>query len=1025
MKKLLALVILFCALASAAESKKQTVLSGELNGFLNAEDSPYLVSENIFVSESGALVLEAGVEIYFKPNTGLEIRGGAFVVNGSESTPVLLSSLDSNEQWTGVSITGEKLVSLNNLDIRNAKIGIAIENANMDLRNSNLSNSSVGLFVKNAVANLQNVTVKKNSDAGIIASANGFITLSNSDLQENRTALAAGEMSNIKLISTNVSNNEYGLLDMGNNVLQGIGAKIEKNKTGIIATDIPVDEWQSVSDKNEVNIAQGALELYKTMPEEPENVYVQDAVKKYDLEESVEKKWSLSGTVASTVGYHLVRMRHNRTGEDYIVFGDTVKPDASYNNYFQRPGLFAAYNLYMVMQSPNGETFEFNADLESDHWNNFYASNINLTYSDEARKIALGDIYVNGGESFLAGINLLGVSYDLHLFKISSGQPMFELSVFGGEAKPTKLVGERNSLIYKDWIDDGEAQAQEIVVGGKIKWNMHRRFNGALGFIGSRDFIHDPFFRDGLGTSQNTLDPQITSKTFFAEGNWQFWPGDIDLNGQVAFGGADTADVHKQRAINEVFSSAGLSVSNFALLRKLMNDETKVASLSQAELLEIFGETSVMTPSQMRNELKKLLEKAKSVAKNYKDNSDAQDNITEWDGQNLAVAANLRWVVNKTVINAHLSQIGSKYYSAGSPDQLSNYREIGGTIDQKLFNFWKLSLGYTLTVENASIGNKYNVFALNEGTAWGLFNESGKQWKKEHELDDERALYIHDASFGNEVKLGMFTFDAKYKMDYRHRHRPTRLYADYSAASGVFKDDFFAPKKDSQTYTFVTGDDSVVVDSASFMKYYGLSEEKFLASDFEERFLRNSIEASVKAQISKNIVKVGGIWSFRTDMSEFANDSIVSRFDFSDKTQGYLGYYFHGSDYFEQRYPISVTSNYDAFHNQLTITPRFKKYNRDNMKEKELSISESMEFPIIHNFLDFSLNGEYRLEYITSDAGIDETEADIDGNMSFRVHYTKNLYSDYTLGSYYNYRPDSRADDYNDFYGSFSLNYSF
>lgn len=1023
MKKLLVLVILFCALAFAAESK--AILAGELKGFLKVEDSPYLVTENIFVSENAALVLEAGVEIFFKPNTGLEIRGGAFAVNGNDAHPVLLSSLDSNETWNGVSITGEKLISLNNLHVQNAKIGIATEKANVDLRNSVLQNSGIGLFVKNAVANLQNVTVKKNKDAGIIASANGFITINSSELTENRTALVAGEMSNLKLISTNLQNNEYGLLDMGNNILQGIGAKVEHNKIGIIATDIPVEEWHNASAQNEVDVAEGALDLFKTLPEEPENVYVQDVVKKYDLEESVEKKWNLSGTVASTVGYHLVRTRHNHTGEDYVVFGDTVKAEGRFNNYFQRPGLFAAYNLYMVMQSPNGETFEFSTDISSDHWNNYRANNVSLTYSDEARKISLGDIYVSGGESFLAGINLLGASYDLHLFKISSGQPMFELSVFGGEAKSPKHIGDRNSLIYKDWIEDGEAETQKIVMGGKIKWNMHRRFNGAVGFIGGKDFMHDPIFRDGLGTSQNTLDPQITSRTFFAEGNWQFWPGDIDLNGQVAFGGADTTDVYKQRAINEIFSNAGLSVSNFALLRKLMHDESKVSALSQAELLEIFGESTVLTPSQMRKELIRLLQKAKQVAKDYEDNSDAQDKIQEWDGQNIAVAANLRWVVHKTVINAHLSQVGSKYYSAGSPDQLSNYREIGGTIDQKLFNFWKLSLGYTLTVENASIGNKYNVFALNEGTSWGLLNEAGKDWKKDHELDDERALYIHDASIGNEFKLGIFTLDARYKMDYRHRHRPTRLYADYSATSGVFDDNFFTPKKGKEAYTFVTGEDSVIVDSASFMKYYGLSEEEFLASDFEERFLRNTIEASIKAQISKNILKVGGIWSFRTDMSEFANDSLISDFDFSNRTLGYLGYYFHGSDYFEHRYPISLTSNYDAFHNQLTFTPRFKKYNRDSMTEKEWTLSETMELPIIQNFLDLNLNGEFRQEFITSDSGIDETEADLDGSLTLRVHYTKDLYSDYTLGAYYNYRPDSRADEYKDFYGSFSLNYSF
>jgi hypothetical protein len=93
-----------------------------------------------------------------------------------------------------------------------------------------------------------------------------------------------------------------------------------------------------------------------------------------------------------------------------------------------------------------------------------------------------------------------------------------------------------------------------------------------------------------MSSKTNTANPLMSSKNIFADGNWLFFPGDIKLNGQVAVGGADTVNVAKIRAVNQVFSDAGLDPSNFALLNELMSNPNRVNSLSVEKLESIFGE---------------------------------------------------------------------------------------------------------------------------------------------------------------------------------------------------------------------------------------------------------------------------------------------------------------------------------------------------------------------------------------------------------------------------------------------------
>ena len=63
--------------------------------------------------------------------------------------------------------------------------------------------------------------------------------------------------------------------------------------------------------------------------------------------------------------------------------------------------------------------------------------------------------------------------------------------------------------------------------------------------------------------------------------------------------------------------------------------------------------------------------------------------------------------------------------------------------------------------------------------------------------------------------------------------------------------------------------------------------------------------------------------------------------------------------------------------------------------------------------------------YEIEEEDYDEMELDVDGSAKLRVYHTPSLYSDWTVGAIFNYRPDNRADQYKDFYMIAALNYEF
>lgn len=740
-----------------------------------------------------------------------------------------------------------------------------------------------------------------------------------------------------------------------------------------------------------------------------------------------EVSWSVNGSVGAEFGYHSVVTGKNETPEVFVNGKDSVYPGKKYRNYFQVPGFFGGLNAFLQIESSKGQKIEFTLEAESDRWNYFDPKFIQAMYEDRYQKLILGDMYVSGGDLYLSGIDVLGLSYDFKL-NLNNATPLLVFSAFGGENYAPKLPYERDPDQYNKYIGIDEVEAQKMVVGGKVLWNATKNFDVTVGFIGSKDYLDDPFFRDGTSDNVSLSNPMFSSRTFFGEVNGKVLGGRGTYNVQMGFGGADTLNVIAHRAVNAVFEDAGLDVSRFAQLRRLMNNSSLVNSMRREELELIFGDNTGLSESEMREQLTNILKVAQDALKKHYD--EKKDDPTEWTAQNLALSGSYNWKKNSTMIDAYFRFIGRNYYSAGSPDLLQNSRLLGFKLDQKIREFWKLNFGYELNIENASgSGDAYNVFGFAEGSKLGLLPGADDDWLKEHEQDVSRTLYIHDFDLKNTFKVrDSIEVVARYALNYRTRSTPQRLHGNYFASSGIYSDSWFESQKGKPTIEVVNDDDTIRVDSARWAKYAALQDEDYLATQFEERLLKHIFELTATFKFPKNVLKVGGVWTYRTDLSRFNQDDLLDGFDFSDETYGILGYYFHGSDYLDARYPISLTTTLDRIRNTVAVTPRFRIYNRNDMREFEWSFLDNAAFQLKPEFLDLMLHASIRQNFMSrkeDNQKIEEMEMDLDFSAGLKFQITDKLSTELNVGAFFNNRPDNESEDYRDIYGSVSVNYDF
>ncbi|RLD56071.1 MAG: hypothetical protein DRJ05_11885, partial [Bacteroidetes bacterium] len=202
-----------------------TQLSGNLNGMdtLKFVNSPYWVTGNISFT-GGTHVVEAGVEIYFSANTGLEIGQANMSFEGTEVGPIALTSYTSESGvWNGVyfNTNSDNGVSSQLDYVTIEKAGNGTWNANLYCLSTNepqINHSAFrmadgnGVWLNDSDLSIESADFFDNIESGCYIQ-NSSPSFSNSNFISNDVAgiYFADVTSNPNFFNCNVDGNHFGI----------------------------------------------------------------------------------------------------------------------------------------------------------------------------------------------------------------------------------------------------------------------------------------------------------------------------------------------------------------------------------------------------------------------------------------------------------------------------------------------------------------------------------------------------------------------------------------------------------------------------------------------------------------------------------------------------------------------------------------------------------------------------------------------------------------------------------------------
>ncbi|MGA1821575.1 MAG: right-handed parallel beta-helix repeat-containing protein [Thermoplasmatota archaeon] len=125
-------------------------LASENPGIMTDNGNHYLVRSTLTVSSVKKLYIGAGEQVLFEEDAGLVVLG-EFIVDGTETNPVVFDSASSGSLWTGLKIEGSRDAEpdIHNATIGNADIGLQSVGSNVRITGVTVANcSQSGLDLK-------------------------------------------------------------------------------------------------------------------------------------------------------------------------------------------------------------------------------------------------------------------------------------------------------------------------------------------------------------------------------------------------------------------------------------------------------------------------------------------------------------------------------------------------------------------------------------------------------------------------------------------------------------------------------------------------------------------------------------------------------------------------------------------------------------------------------------------------------------------------------------------------------------
>ncbi len=147
-------ILVFIALGYPLPASAETRIKNDFNALhFKVDESPFIVENDIIVSENKEVVIDSGCIFLFNPFTGIKVRG-RLVVNGTQARPVIFTSIQDSLyssfatqkanpfDWNGIFVDkGSKGVVFDNIILHYSVYGIKAQTKDVVIRNAMFKNN--------------------------------------------------------------------------------------------------------------------------------------------------------------------------------------------------------------------------------------------------------------------------------------------------------------------------------------------------------------------------------------------------------------------------------------------------------------------------------------------------------------------------------------------------------------------------------------------------------------------------------------------------------------------------------------------------------------------------------------------------------------------------------------------------------------------------------------------------------------------------------------------------------------------
>jgi hypothetical protein len=534
---------------------RTSIPTGIFYGQFTKEDGPFLILGSVTVPSGQALEFGPGSVVYVGGNYSTITVFGQMIVRGTREEPVVFMSARKHPNpwdWDRIYCRSRNRSLFEHCTVRHANYGITVENGSAEISNCLFErNSLYGVAVKNSEVSISASTFRGGHVLGLLLSSGARVTGDSLVITDNTTGIGCDGNAALTLTKGIVASNINGIVVSPDASVSIKGCVITRNKTGIVTEKAIPKKSRAMIFSNvqdEKITAAGEILTFLKEPEAVRSVVLPKTQTTIAENQGFTPGFaaaSLSSEGASSfIGNVTAGARYFDPAAKPHQVQDTVFPQTLYPSGFQP-------ELQLFASGKRGATdINLLMDIYSNPWlstEGYFGKNmVNLSLNHERHSLIIGDFFESGSETSIGGRQMSGVKYTGRAGTMGGGLSRIEYKLAAGESEAPKDWGHHDLNQYNVIVDSGMSIRQQLtyILSTTIRPTRNSTFQ-AEGII-ARDQTGNPVFRKPL-TDPGAPKP-VEAQTGCLMGTVSFLDGAVELFTEIDLGTIDTigpADMSK------------------------------------------------------------------------------------------------------------------------------------------------------------------------------------------------------------------------------------------------------------------------------------------------------------------------------------------------------------------------------------------------------------------------------------------------------------------------------------------------